>query len=115
MRAHIILVLLALFVASAASAARSNALLGGWKPIEDLKDPHVKEIAEFAVSEHNKQSKADLKFDSVVKGESQVVAGTNYRLVISVKNGKASELYQAVVWEKTWEHFLKLTSFNPVR
>lgn len=113
MRAHIILALVVLSVA-AASAARTKALLGGWEPIKDLKAPHVKEIAEFAVSEYNKQSKGNLKFDSVLKGESQVVSGTNYRLVISVKNGKASESYQAVVWEKTWEHFMKLTSFTPV-
>ncbi|KAF3452089.1 hypothetical protein FNV43_RR08185 [Rhamnella rubrinervis] len=112
MRAHIVLVLVALFVA-AASAARTKALVGGWKTVQDLKDPHVKEIIEFAVSKYNKQSKANLKFDSVVKGDSQVVAGINYRLVISVKNGNATERYQVVVWENT-KHFMKITSFNLV-
>ncbi|KAB5551539.1 hypothetical protein DKX38_008850 [Salix brachista] len=50
------------------------ALVGGWSPIEDLKDKHVVEIAEFAVAEHNKEVKSNLKLESIVKGESQVVS-----------------------------------------
>ncbi|PON34352.1 Cystatin [Parasponia andersonii] len=103
----------------AASAARTvpgpgtGPLVGGWQPIEDLKDPHVREIAEFAVTEYNKQSKLDLKLKSVVKGETQVVAGTNYRLVVSVQNKAVAEKYEALVWERPWLHFRNLTSFKP--
>lgn len=117
MRAHVIFVLfVVLFVATAASAAGlgGGPLVGGWTPIENTNDPHVKEMANFAVSEYNKQSKMNLKLVGVDKAESQVVAGTNYRIVVSVKNGKAKERYQAVVWEKPWEKFKKLTSFTPV-
>lgn len=115
MRPQCFVVFIALLLPFIAVAARSKALVGGWGPIENLEDPHVKGIAEFAVSEYNKQSKAELKLVKVVKGESQVVSGTNYRLVIAVKNGAKSERYQAVVWEKTWENFKKLTSFDPLR
>ncbi|KAH7545330.1 cysteine proteinase inhibitor 1 [Ziziphus jujuba] len=114
MRPHSFLILIALLLPFMAVAARSKALVGGWSPLKNLNDPHVQGIAEFAVSEYNKQSKAELKLDKVVKGETQVVSGTNYRLVLAVKNGAKSERYQAVVWEKPWENFKKLTSFDPV-
>ncbi|KDP21894.1 hypothetical protein JCGZ_03032 [Jatropha curcas] len=104
------LLLCFLFVVSGAAVA---ALVGGWQPIKNLNDPHVVEIANYAVGEYNKRSTANLKLGKVVKGETQVVAGTNYRLVLEV-NGGASKDYEAVVWEKTWENFKNLTSFKPV-
>ncbi|KAK4480963.1 hypothetical protein RD792_011825 [Penstemon davidsonii] len=39
--------------------------------LENPNDPHVVEIAKFAVAEHNKEAKASLVFITVVKGESQ--------------------------------------------
>ncbi|KAM4111860.1 hypothetical protein ACJW30_05G097300 [Castanea mollissima] len=91
-----------------------GVLPGGWQPIKNVTEPHVTEIGEFAVEEYNKESKSQLKFLSVVKGETQVVAGTNYRLIVATKVGGLTKNYQAVVWEKTWEHFRNLTSFTPV-
>ncbi|XWS19307.1 hypothetical protein CRYUN_Cryun31cG0004300 [Craigia yunnanensis] len=110
----LILLLSLLFLPIIFSDARKDALLGGWTPIENIKDPHVSEIAEFAVAEYNKQSKTSLKLLKVVKGETQVVSGTNYRLVLKATDGAATKAYQAVVWEKTWQNFKNLTSFNLV-
>ncbi|XP_021895137.1 cysteine proteinase inhibitor 5 [Carica papaya] len=101
-----------------ASAARKTAAVpGGWTPIKDLDDPHVVEIGKFSVAEHNQEAKTNLKFVKVVSGEQQVVSGVNYRLIIAADDpkdgvGKPKD-YQAVVWEKEWEHFRKLTSFKP--
>ncbi|ESR45011.1 hypothetical protein CICLE_v10002632mg [Citrus x clementina] len=89
-------------------------MLGGWKPIEDPKEKHVMEIGQFAVTEYNKRSKGALKFESVEKGETQVVSGTNYRLILVVKDGPSTKKFEAVVWEKPWEHFKSLTSFKPM-
>ncbi|XP_065022666.1 cysteine proteinase inhibitor 1-like [Musa acuminata AAA Group] len=90
-----------------------KGLDGGWTAIEDLKDPHVREIAEFAVSENNKLEKTNLTLRKVEGGETQVVAGTNYRLVLEVRDGSgASARYEAVVWEKPWESFKQLASFH---
>ncbi|KAA8520188.1 hypothetical protein F0562_014444 [Nyssa sinensis] len=101
----LVLPLLAIFFnVSAAVGGRKEALVGGWSPIENPKDPQVREIGEFAVNEHNKQAKTDLKFDSVVRGETQVVAGTNYRLIIAAKEGGVLNNYQAVVWDKPWQN-----------
>ncbi|RRT59205.1 hypothetical protein B296_00014443 [Ensete ventricosum] len=102
-----------LFGTSHALDPPRKGLDGGWTAIEDLKDPHVREIAEFAVSEHNMLEKTNLTLRKVEGGESQVVAGMNYRLVLEVRDGSgASARYEAVVWEKTWEHFRKLTSYR---
>lgn len=62
--------------------------LGGWQPIKDLNDPHVWEIGEFALSEYNKEVEHDQKLSlrRVARGETQVVAGINYRLLLEAKD-----------------------------
>ncbi|KAF8117122.1 hypothetical protein N665_0012s0127 [Sinapis alba] len=93
--------------------------VSGWSPISNVNDPHVVEIGVFAVSEYDKQSKSGLKFVTVVSGQSQVVAGTNYRLIVTVDGGVgvadagASKKYEAIVWEKPWLKSMNLTSFKP--
>ncbi|GLU15759.1 hypothetical protein SLE2022_322270 [Rubroshorea leprosula] len=84
--------LLLLLICAGASARLG---VGGWQPIKDLNDSHVKGIAEFAVAEINKQSETNLKLDSIVKGEQK------------------SKSYEVTVWEKAWENFRKLISFKP--
>ncbi|XP_059439575.1 cysteine proteinase inhibitor 1-like [Corylus avellana] len=99
----------------ASAVGGRGALVGGWQPIKNVNDPHVKEIGEFAVAEYNKSSKAALKFVGVVKGETQVVAGTNYRFDLEAKDGSVTKHYEAVVWEKPWENFRNLTSFKQIK
>jgi len=88
---------------------------GGWSPIKNIDDPHVKEIADYAVTEYAKQSGHKLKLEKVLKGETQAVAGVNYRLTLAATDGSSSKNYEAIVWEKVWQHFRNLTSFTPVR
>ncbi|KAF8410825.1 hypothetical protein HHK36_003362 [Tetracentron sinense] len=89
---------------SGATAGNRRAILvGGWAPIKDVKDPHVQEIGQFAVTEHNKEAKTELKYERVVRGETQVVAGANYRLVVAAKEGGVTSNYEAVVYERAWE------------
>lgn len=107
---YLLLAILAVLLSLSAAATPRGPATGGWEPIENINDPHVKEIAEFAVSEYNKKSNKKLVFQSVVKGETQVVTGKNYRLVIAVKDDK----YEAVVWERVWLHSKILTSFKQV-
>ncbi|XP_039170039.1 cysteine proteinase inhibitor 1-like [Eucalyptus grandis] len=98
----------------AAGATRTEPLVGGWEPIKNLNDPYVQEIAKFAIKTHNDQAKTGLVLEKVVKGETQVVAGTNYKLVVAAKDGADTKNFEAVVWDKPWEHFRSLTSFKPV-
>ncbi|KAL1537261.1 cysteine proteinase inhibitor 5-like [Salvia divinorum] len=105
-----------LAVALPISAALDSPLVGGWSTIADPNTPQIVEIAKFAVSEHNKQAKTPLVFVSVVKGESQVVAGLNYRLEISVNDGGGADsgTYSAVVYSKIAPKLLELTSFDQI-
>lgn len=89
MRHHCLLLLSLVLVSYA--ARRSESALGGWSPIKDVNDSHVAEIANYAVSEYDKRSGAKLTLVKVSKGETQVVAGTNYRLVLKVKNVSQKE------------------------
>jgi len=114
MRNPSLLVLLLVVDLLSYAAARNQFAPGGWSPIDDINDPHVTEIANFAVTEYDRRSGAKLKFEKVIEGESQVVAGTNYRLTLSAADGSDSKNYEAVVWEKIWQHFRNLTSFVPV-
>ena len=107
-----VLAVLAMAVCLDVSAALGGPKLGGWKPIKDPKDPSVVEIGRFAISERNKEAKSNLQFQEVVKGETQVVSGMNYKLVIAAKDGSAPHQYEAVVWDKPWEKSRKLTSFK---
>ncbi|OVA20061.1 Proteinase inhibitor I25 [Macleaya cordata] len=89
-------------------------LTGDWSPIKDVKDPHIVEIGQFAVKEYNEKTKTGLKFDQVISGESQVVSGINYKLVLKAKEGSSENNYEAIVWEKVWMGFRNLTSFRRV-
>ncbi|KAJ0252777.1 Cysteine proteinase inhibitor 5 [Hirschfeldia incana] len=111
-KAIILLLILLSFHASAMAPA------GRWSPIINVKDPHIVKVGEFAVSEYDMQSKSELKFVAVVSGDSKVVAGTSYRLIVaaydSVAGPGASKNYEAIVWEKEWLKSMNLTSFTPV-
>lgn len=109
-----LLVPLVLSDVSATAGGRKAPLMGGWRQIKDLNAPEVQEAAQFAVTEYNKEAGANLEYQKVVNGETQVVAGTNYRLVIAAKDGAVSGNYKAVVWVKPWAHFKNLTSFTKV-
>ena len=110
--------LLLLFALSAAVVngdhGRKPVVLGGWRPIKDVNSAEVQDVAQFAVSEHNKQANDKLQYQKVVRGHTQVVAGTNYRLVIAAKDGAVLGNYEAFVWDKPWEQFRNLTSFRKV-
>ncbi|XP_047939798.1 cysteine proteinase inhibitor 1-like [Salvia hispanica] len=116
---HILLAALSLMAVALVpiSAASRGHIVGGWKPIDNPNAPEIVEIAKFAISEYNKQKKTALDLVSVVKGESQVVAGINYRLVISAKDASAAapKTYSAVVYSKPGPKSLKLTSFEKIK
>ncbi|XP_059275666.1 cysteine proteinase inhibitor 1-like [Lycium ferocissimum] len=96
---------------SDAKGGRKEAIAGGWKPITNITDLEVVEIGKFAVDEHNKEAKTKLEFQKIVKGESQVVAGINYRMVITAKDSDSLRNYLAEVWEHPEKKLRNLTAF----
>ncbi|XP_078153141.1 uncharacterized protein LOC144548344 [Carex rostrata] len=97
------LFLLIFFLLAASNLVTSKPMPGGWSPIKNLKDQHVKDLGVFAVSKHGEVTKDSLVFVQVVKGDQQVVSGMNYRLVLEAKDEKeVVAKYLAVVWEQPW-------------
>ncbi|WZY84247.1 hypothetical protein YC2023_030631 [Brassica napus] len=65
-------------------------------------DEEVVVLALFAVSEHNRRSKANLVYINVLQETMQVVHGLLYRLIISAENdSRAAKNYEAVMYECT--------------
>uniref|UniRef100_A0A7C9DV95 Cystatin domain-containing protein n=1 Tax=Opuntia streptacantha TaxID=393608 RepID=A0A7C9DV95_OPUST len=113
-RLFLLLSLVAVAATAASAALGGGRKVGAYSPIKNLNDQHLVEIAQFAVDQYNSQNGARLQFVKIVKAEQQVVAGTNYRLVIDAKDGGAERNYEAIVYERPWQKFRQLTSFKPL-
>ncbi|KAF5188083.1 Cystatin/monellin superfamily protein [Thalictrum thalictroides] len=87
-----------IFTFAIASFPSSYSLNGGFLPINDVTNPHIREIGEFAVNEHNKQVNSDLVFDFVIKGE--VKDESIFKLFISARDNGMVKTYLAVVYER---------------
>ncbi|KAL4312716.1 hypothetical protein GQ457_01G043470 [Hibiscus cannabinus] len=89
---------------------------GEWTSITNITDPKVTDIAEFAVDEYNRQSKKNLRLETVIRCETQSVVGENYRLVLRAYRGTVFTMppkaYQAVVLVQAWKDFKNLASFQ---
>ncbi|XP_073154145.1 cysteine proteinase inhibitor 5-like [Henckelia pumila] len=103
------------------ASASIEAVLGGWQPIKNVTDPKVVEIAEFAVQQHNNmhvRGMLRLRLVSVVRGETQIVDGINYKLVVSAAivavNPMIESNYQVVVLDKPWMKERNLISFDKI-
>ncbi|XP_039162642.1 cysteine proteinase inhibitor 1-like [Eucalyptus grandis] len=105
---------LLLLQVSAARTVRTEPLLRYWNPIKNLGDPFVREIAQFAVKARNDQAQTGLVLEKVLKAEILFEAGINYRIVFEVKDGTNTRRFEALVWDKPWEHSRHLSSFNAV-
>ncbi|KAL2495578.1 cysteine proteinase inhibitor 1-like [Forsythia ovata] len=101
---HSLLLVLTFLVAVSTLFEVSTALGGrkaevsdtGFKPA-DPKDPKVVEVAEYAIDEHNKEAKTNLKFDHVLKAAFQVVQETTYSLIVAANDGTTLDNYNVVV------------------
>ncbi|WOL17474.1 hypothetical protein Cni_G26266 [Canna indica] len=74
------------------SAPRKAKIDSGWATVQDLKDPHILEIAKFAVSEYNQRNKTNLTLSQLVAAQKQVVDGTKYVPAKAAGEGKQRRL-----------------------
>ncbi|KAF8030298.1 hypothetical protein BT93_E2677 [Corymbia citriodora subsp. variegata] len=81
-----------------------------WKCLMSLQEKKFG-IKEFTAKGENAEAKTGLVLQKVVKGETQVVLGANYMLVIEAKDGVETKNYEALVWDNPGEHFRHLLSF----
>ncbi|KAL2932272.1 Cysteine proteinase inhibitor 5 [Bienertia sinuspersici] len=106
---HVTIVIFSLSAvfSTAYATKRDDEVIGGYKPIKDLNDPYIQGIAKFAIDEYNKKGN-HIQLVKIDKGESQVVAGTNYRLTISAND---THQYLTIVYDRPWDHYRILSSF----
>ncbi|XP_076930745.1 multicystatin-like [Bidens hawaiensis] len=88
--------------------------VGNWLEIASPEDPAVIEVGEFAVDQHNKDTNSSLTFERVVKGDTQIVGGMNWRLTIEVEDVKVVKTCEVLVFEQPWQNVTKLIDFKIV-
>ncbi|CAO2177870.1 unnamed protein product [Urochloa humidicola] len=71
------------------------------------------DLARFAVDAHNKNASSQLEFEKLVKVREQLVAGILHYFTIKAKDGEATKLYEAQVYECPWEDIMELKDFKP--
>ncbi|GMI77487.1 hypothetical protein HRI_001418000 [Hibiscus trionum] len=105
----LILLLPLLFVPSVISYGPNGLGIVEWKPITNTRDTAMIEAAEFAVDGYNRRANAGLTLLAVVSGETLVLSGTNYQLVLKVTDGRSATYYWTHVVERAGQK--KLYSF----
>lgn len=102
----------ALILANNISVDAHGTKIGKWRPFLSVSDPHVVEIAEFAVAEYNKKEGKSYELEKIYAGNSKKVdQGVKCRLFIAVKLEGQSYDYGADVLEM--DHAKTLVSFIP--
>ncbi len=95
-------------------------MVGGYANVP-VTDNDVMKAAEFAINAQSEkiqqrgdQQPSKLQLLKILRAEQQVVAGTNYRLTLSVKeNGSLQRTAEAIVWEQAWRpNPYELTSWS---
>lgn len=72
------------------SGVSGQVRVGGYKTISAT-DKSVIEAAEFAITAQSKKDGTEYSLDSVLKAETQTVAGTNFRLCLDVLAPEAED------------------------
>lgn len=100
-------VLAALMITPTAAA---EPLAGGWQKVA-VTNRDVIAAAEFAVAAHargtpapNDGGPATLELVEILAAEQQIVAGVNYRLLLSVKRDGKPAAAEAIVWWQAWRN-----------
>jgi hypothetical protein len=102
-----------------AQEQRKPIMLGGYREIA-TDDAEAQAAAEFAVGAQGEKQETTIKLVSIEKAESQVVAGTNYRLCLKVEvtdkdNNETTQEVKVVVFKHLPVHqppVYELTSWN---
>lgn len=101
--------LISTLVAALLGSACSNPIAGGYTQAS-TKDKDVIAAAKFAVTaqeaksqkKDSDSSKTKLELIKIVKAREQVVAGTNYQLVLLVDDNGTTRTAKTGVWWQSW-------------
>lgn len=97
-------------VESANAAGGEDQTVAGGYSKASVDDAKVTAAAEFAVTEESKKG-AKFSLKSIASAETQVVAGTNYKLTLVVDDGGTEKTVEVVVYEDL-QQAMSLTSWT---
>ena len=96
-------VLLFAIAAIATYLAAPTMAYGEWFPLPNVNDPEIQELGRWAIEEHVKQAKDEIKFNKLVSGKEQVGEGVNLDLIIDAWNRDGNDAkYEAKLHLRDW-------------
>ncbi len=108
----LIFVVGSLMVTNSAAVEHEKFLSGGFSEA-NVDDDKVIEMAAFATTAlSSSQNAGQLTLSKIVKAETQVVAGTNYKMTLNLLSNSDSNplVCEVVVFSQPWTKTLELTS-----
>mmetsp|Transcript_3546 Transcript_3546/g.4887 ORF Transcript_3546/g.4887 Transcript_3546/m.4887 type:complete len:109 (+) Transcript_3546:1662-1988(+) len=84
----------------------TNAMPGGWTPIDDLSDDNLIANAQFAAGDIGKIIK-------IQEASKQVVAGLKYDIICNVETSGKCNVYHFQVWDRFGRRTLVLNELLP--
>ncbi|GER31786.1 cysteine proteinase inhibitor 5 [Striga asiatica] len=95
----------------------ATSMTGGWRPVNNLKDPVLVGVAKRALTQHNEDANTTLSLVGVIKGEQHKEyikdMTTSYRLILSVNNGRifGADVSDEFIKLPTKHHVTRINSF----
>lgn len=87
-------------------------LAGGYTQA-DTNDPTIREMADFATLTISKANNAgNLSLLKIVRAETQIVSGKNYKLTLQVKDDTGTQTCDVIVYDQSWTQTRKVTNFS---
>ena len=87
----------------------SAMIVGGYQNTDIT--PEIKKITQFAVKTQSKKTKTRLQLVRIDSAASQVVAGTNFKLILTIKDHQKTNQAEAIVYRDLNGH-KQLSSWN---
>jgi hypothetical protein len=84
-------------------------IVGGYQNTDIT--PEIKKITQFAVKTQSKKIKTRLQLVRIDSAASQVVAGTNFKLILTIKDHQKTNQAEAIVYRDLNGH-KQLSSWN---
>uniref|UniRef100_A0A0D9VRZ0 Cystatin domain-containing protein n=1 Tax=Leersia perrieri TaxID=77586 RepID=A0A0D9VRZ0_9ORYZ len=106
--------IVAVYVAAMVPGARAFGIIGGWRRIENISDPHIQELGQWAVMETNKGSPSSpLTFSKVTSAFEPWFRFMKFRhLDIDASRCGVMHIYKAMLIIEHANNTRKLLSFE---
>nr|XP_004507618.1 uncharacterized protein LOC101505163 [Cicer arietinum] len=104
-----VVVFVLILLASTATATATGKFL----PVHDINDPHLADLANFAVHEHDRINGVNIKFDKIIQAQYDFSNTLHqFHLIFSVTDDSVYNKYEALMLEDQVDLSRKVAFFN---